>query len=110
MEAIIHTDPCADTAAIDTWDCNSIAWIVKGRTRTVAGPSLYFFRRCSKLKCRSCHSTRLVRLDKKETNDHDVYRCRACGHLFSPADSPGPVSAPPSRTVAVRPGYRTRER
>lgn len=62
------------------------------------------------LKCRSCESTRLVRLDKKEANDHDVYRCRGCGHLFSPGDSPGPVSPTISRTVAVQPGYRTGER
>ena len=68
------------------------------------------FQEVFQVKCRSCNSTRLVRLDKKETSDHDVYRCRACGHLFSPGDSPGPVSPPPSRTVAVRPGYRTRER
>ena len=62
------------------------------------------------MKCRSCESTRLVRLDKKEANDHDVYRCRACGHLFSPADSSGAVSPAHSRTVVVQPGYRTRER
>ena len=62
------------------------------------------------LKCRSCESTRLVRLDKKEANDHDVYRCRGCGHLFSPGDSPGPVSPTTSRTVAVQPGYRTGKR
>ncbi len=61
------------------------------------------------MNCRRCYSTRLVRLDKKETNDHDVYRCRGCGYLFSPGDSSGATSPAPSRTVAVQPGYRTRE-
>ena len=44
-----------------------------------------------------------------EPNDHDVYRCRGCGYLFSPGDSSGATSPAPSRTVAVQPGYRTRE-
>ena len=61
------------------------------------------------MNCRRCYSTRLVRLDKKDIKDHDVYRCRGCGYLFSPGDSSESTSPAPSRTVAVQPGYRTRE-
>ncbi len=36
------------------------------------------------MRCRRCLSNRLLKLDKKLPNDHDVFRCRECGFLFSP--------------------------
>ncbi len=37
------------------------------------------------MRCRRCDSTRLIRLDKKCSQDNDVFRCQECGFLFSPA-------------------------
>ena len=42
------------------------------------------------LHCRRCQSDALLELARLEGADHIVYRCRACGFLFSPpADAPG---------------------
>lgn len=42
------------------------------------------------LYCRRCRSEALLELARLEGADHIVYRCRACGFLFSPpADVPG---------------------
>ena len=35
--------------------------------------------------CPRCGSTEHVRLDKLRERDHSCYRCRACGHIFSPS-------------------------
>ena len=35
--------------------------------------------------CPKCASDRLVRLDKHRPRDNTCYRCRPCGHIFSPA-------------------------
>ena len=37
--------------------------------------------------CPRCDSKELVRLDKLREQDHTCYRCRTCGHIFSPATS-----------------------
>ena len=42
-----------------------------------AGPSL---------QCTKCSSQLVVALDKVRLEDHTCYRCRACGHIFSPRD------------------------
>ncbi len=42
-----------------------------------AGPSL---------QCAKCSSQLVVALDKVRVEDHACYRCRACGHIFSPRD------------------------
>ena len=34
--------------------------------------------------CPKCGSQQLVRLDKLRPGDHTCYRCRSCGHIFSP--------------------------
>ena len=56
------------------------------------------------MNCRRCLSTRLLKLDKKLSQDNDVFRCLECGFLFSPS-TPGGASLGASRTVAVRSGY-----
>ena len=38
------------------------------------------------LSCPRCESVELVRLDKVRTHDNICYRCRPCGHIFSPAE------------------------
>ena len=38
------------------------------------------------LQCAKCSSQLLVELDKVRVEDHACYRCRACGHIFSPRD------------------------
>ncbi len=38
------------------------------------------------LQCTKCFSQLLVALDKLRPEDHTCYRCRACGHIFSPRD------------------------
>ena len=64
------------------------------------------------MQCRRCHSTRLLRLDKKSSEDNDVFRCQECSLLFSPPTPPASSTAAlgpgveVSRTVAVRSGYR----
>ena len=35
--------------------------------------------------CPRCESTRLVPLDRLRASDNHCYRCRPCGHVFSPA-------------------------
>ena len=39
------------------------------------------------MRCRRCDSIRLIRLDKKSSQDNDVFRCQECGYLFSPSTS-----------------------
>jgi len=39
------------------------------------------------MRCRRCNSIRLIRLDKKSSQDNDVFRCQECGYLFSPSTS-----------------------
>ena len=34
--------------------------------------------------CPACRSGRTVRLDRLHDADHTCYRCRICGHVFSP--------------------------
>ena len=34
--------------------------------------------------CPRCKSVNLVRLDKLREHDNACYRCRSCGHIFSP--------------------------
>ena len=67
------------------------------------------------MRCRRCNSIRLIQLDKKIPDDHEVFRCQDCGFLFSPggpsgstAGNSGPA-APTSRTVAIQSGYRPSE-
>ena len=67
------------------------------------------------LRCRRCDSSRLLRLDKKLSQDNDVFRCQECGFLFSPTlpltadDAPENREPVPSRTVAVHSGYQARQ-
>ena len=35
--------------------------------------------------CPKCGSDHVIRLDKLRREDNSCYRCRACGHIFSPA-------------------------
>ena len=35
-------------------------------------------------KCRRCGTDEVVRLEKLRTEDNTCYRCRRCGHVFSP--------------------------
>ncbi len=37
-------------------------------------------------QCAKCASQLVVALDKVRGEDHACYRCRACGHIFSPRD------------------------
>ena len=39
------------------------------------------------LACRRCGSSRLIKLEKKLGEDHDVFRCGECGYIFSPSCS-----------------------
>ena len=39
--------------------------------------------------CPRCGSADLVRLDKLRERDNTCYRCRLCGHIFSPAERVG---------------------
>jgi len=39
------------------------------------------------LACRRCGSSRLIKLEKKLGEDHDVFRCGECGYIFSPSRS-----------------------
>ncbi len=43
------------------------------------------------MRCRRCDSTRLIRLDKKCSQDNDVFRCQECGFLFSPSTPAGAI-------------------
>ena len=36
-------------------------------------------------RCPKCGSTELVSLDRLREEDNSCYRCRSCGHVFSPA-------------------------
>jgi len=36
-------------------------------------------------KCRRCGTVEVVRLEKLRPEDNTCYRCRRCGHVFSPA-------------------------
>ena len=38
------------------------------------------------VQCAKCSSKLVVALDKERRKDHTCYRCRACGHIFSPRD------------------------
>lgn len=38
-------------------------------------------------RCPACRSGSLVRLDRLNDDDHACYRCRMCGHIFSPRES-----------------------
>ena len=52
------------------------------------------------LKCAKCSSKLVVALDKVRVEDHACYRCRACGHIFSPRgdDTGRQVSASAARS------------
>ena len=39
------------------------------------------------MACRRCNGSRLIRLDKRVEEDHDVYRCGECGYIFSPSSA-----------------------
>ena len=49
------------------------------------------------LRCRRCSSGHLFVLSKVWATDNDVYRCRECGFLFSPA-----ATAPASEAGQAR--------
>lgn len=53
------------------------------------------------MRCRRCPSPDLIPLDRLQPADHQIYRCRRCGYLFSPAD-PAPAAGP-QPTPAGRP-------
>ena len=38
--------------------------------------------------CPRCESLDLIRLDRLRRKDHYCYRCRPCGHIFSPSMPP----------------------
>jgi len=38
------------------------------------------------LRCRRRNSSRLILLNKKWSQDNNIYRCQECGFLFSPAE------------------------
>ena len=49
------------------------------------------------LHCRRCESQTLLELVKLDGQDHTVFRCRACGFLFSPPeDRARAAGVPPS--------------
>ena len=52
------------------------------------------------LQCAKCSSQLVVALDKVREEDHACYRCRECGHIFSPRDDDtgGQVSASSARS------------
>ena len=37
--------------------------------------------------CPACRSSGVARLDRLNDDDHACYRCRTCGHIFSPRES-----------------------
>ena len=43
--------------------------------------------------CPACRSDRTVRLDRLHEGDHTCYRCRICGHVFSPRERPQDAAA-----------------
>ena len=45
------------------------------------------------MHCRRCPSPDLIPLDRLQPTDHQIYRCRRCGYLFSPAN-PAPAANP----------------
>ena len=52
----------------------------------------------SSASCPRCGSKEVVRLDRIRPNDNTCYRCRSCGHVFSPAEPkarPRPNAAVP---------------
>jgi len=38
-------------------------------------------------RCPKCGSSEAVRLDKLRSRDNTCYRCRSCGHIFSPVEN-----------------------
>lgn len=52
------------------------------------------------MRCRRCPSPDLIPLDRLQPADHQIYRCRRCGYLFSPAESNPPDTRQPA------PAYR----
>lgn len=36
------------------------------------------------MRCHRCYSFKLLQLDKKLSQDNDVFRCQECGFIFSP--------------------------
>lgn len=61
------------------------------------------------LQCRRCQSAALLELARLEGADHTVYRCRACGFLFSPPDgaarrnAPAPAAASDANPTVANP-------
>ena len=57
-------------------DDTSLAALMMPHGQIKGGPS------CT---CPRCESTALVMLDRLRDEDNYCYRCRPCGHVFSPA-------------------------
>ena len=43
--------------------------------------------------CPKCGSEQAIRLDKLRPEDHTCYRCRSCGHIFSPMTWASPADS-----------------
>ncbi len=54
------------------------------------------------IRCLRCNSLSTVALDKMATNANTCYRCRACGHIFSPHASGLVDSGQSARDSIVR--------
>lgn len=52
------------------------------------------------MRCRRCPSPDLIPLDRLQPADHQIYRCRRCGYLFSPPEPNPPATRQPA------PAYR----
>ena len=52
--------------------------IVEGKSRELGGEAV------AKMVCPSCGSERAIRLDRLRPQDNACYRCRSCGHIYSP--------------------------
>ena len=57
-------------------DEDALAAMMRPRAQVSDGPG------CT---CPRCESTALVMLDRLRDEDNYCYRCRPCGHVFSPA-------------------------
>lgn len=41
----------------------------------------------SNQQCPKCGSSEAIRLDKLRSRDNTCYRCKSCGHIFSPVEN-----------------------
>lgn len=72
-----HGSP--EVATLAAWREGRVAAWGEGIARDEQGAALP--------PCPKCGSAEVVRLDKLRSEDHTCYRCRRCGHIYSPTGS-----------------------